>query len=80
MKFMIANMDNKSLLQQLRATKVKVVFSKWEILQMYFALCYYTMVFKRHGCKMSRSEILITKLDKIVHDNDNNSREKKNGK
>ena len=80
MKFMAVNEKSKSLLQQLRETKVKVVFSKWEILQMYFALAYYTMVFKRAGCKMTRSELLITKLDNIIHDNDNNSRKKKDGK
>lgn len=79
MKFMAVNEKSKSLLQKLRATKVKAVFSKWEILQMYFALSYYTMVFKKAGCKMTRSELLITKLDNILHDDDNDSRKKKNG-
>ena len=80
MKFMIAKDDSKSLLQQLRATKRKVVFSKWELLQMYFALAYYTMIFKKAGCKRTKSELLITKLDNILHDDDNDQSKKKNGK
>lgn len=79
MKFMATNEKSKSLLQKLRATKVKVVFSKWEILQLFFALSYYVTVFKKHGCKMTRSELLITKLDNILHDDDNNSCKEKNG-
>lgn len=80
MKFMISTEQKQSLLQKLHATKLKVVFTKWEILQMYFALVYYTMMFKKAGCKMTKSELLITKLDNILHEDDNNSRKKKNGK
>lgn len=67
-------------LKELDEIKIKQVFTKWEILQLYFALSYYTMMFKKKGCKMPKSELLITKLDNILHNHDNNSRKKKNGK
>lgn len=80
MKFMLTDPSSDSIIKQLDEERIRARFTKWELLQMYFALCFYTMKFKKAGCKMPKSELLITKLNNIVNRYDNNSRQKKNGK
>ena len=61
-------------------SKIRATFNKWELLQMYFGLCFYVSQMKSKGYRMTKSEILLTKVNNLIRKHYNHQSKKKNGK